>query len=44
MNLPKGLWERATYVKAVDSDDLLLCAITRGDGYGQLERNELTLV
>jgi hypothetical protein len=31
-----------SYVKAVDSDDLLLCAITRGDGYGQLERNELT--
>ncbi|HIF60654.1 MAG TPA: hypothetical protein EYQ26_14370 [Rhodospirillales bacterium] len=31
-----------SYAKAVDSDDLLLCAITRGDGYGQLERNELT--
>jgi hypothetical protein len=31
-----------SYVKAVDSDDLLLCAITRGSGYGQLVRNKLT--
>ena len=31
-----------SYVKAVDSDDLLLCAITRGGGYGQLVRNKLT--
>jgi hypothetical protein len=30
------------YVKAVDSDDLLLCAITRGGGYSQLARNKLT--
>ena len=30
------------YAKATDSDDLLLCAITRGSGYGELERNELT--
>jgi hypothetical protein len=31
-----------SYVKAVDSDDLLLCTITRGNGYGQLVRNKLT--
>jgi hypothetical protein len=31
-----------TYVKVADSDDLLLCAITRGDGYGQLKRHELS--
>ena len=30
------------YVKAVDSDDLLLCAITRGNGSDKLERNRLT--
>ena len=32
----------APYAKALDSDDLLLCAITRGDGYGQLVRKRLT--
>ena len=31
-----------SYAKAIDSDDMLLCAITRGNGYGKLERNELT--
>ena len=30
------------YVKALDSDDLLLCAITRGHGYGKLVQNKLT--
>jgi hypothetical protein len=33
---------KESYARATDSDDLLLCAITRGNGYGQLERNELT--
>jgi hypothetical protein len=33
---------KGSYTKATDSDNLLLCSITRGNGYGELERNELT--
>ena len=33
---------KGSYTKVIDSDNLLLCSITRGNGYGELERNELT--
>jgi hypothetical protein len=33
---------KSSYAKATDSDNLLLCSITKGNGYGELARNALT--